>query len=61
MTGLCLWLTQWQLFGFNCDEFFDRVLLAMAIGAAFFWLVMPTGMWEGWLCGYGMLALSITC
>lgn len=57
---LCPWCSHWSPFG-GCDEFFDRLLLAIGIGAALFWLLLPSGMWEGWLCGYGMLVLSVTC
>ena len=57
---LCPTCMQWQLFG-GCNEFLDRALLAIAIGAACFWLILPQNMWEDWACGYGMLVLSVTC
>lgn len=56
---LCPWCVRFSAFG--CDEIFDRILLGLGIVAAFIWLALPTGAYEGWLCGYGMLVLSLTC
>ena len=42
-----------------CNEVFDTLLLAVSLFAFLFWLLLPRGMWEGWLCGYGMLGASL--
>ena len=61
---LCPALQSWLMrFSFlsSCDDFFDRLLLGLALLAAVFWFVLPQGWWENWLCGHAMLALSLVC
>jgi hypothetical protein len=41
------------------EQLIDYLLLATSITAFVVWLVLPQGLWEKWLCGYGMLGVSL--
>ena len=41
-----------------CSEVFETLLLSVSALAFLLWLLLPSGMWESWLCGYGMLIAS---
>ena len=59
--GLATWWAGLSGWSCDCGAFVDRLLLGMGAFAALFWLVVPRSAWDEWLCGYGMLALAITC
>lgn len=42
-----------------CDQVIDTFLLGASFFAFLYWLLLPRGMWDGWLCGYGMLGASL--
>ena len=47
------------IFSGACDQVLDTALLVAAAFAFAYWLLLPRGMWEGWMCGYGMLGASL--
>ena len=42
----------------GCSQVLDTLLLCASAFCFAFWLLLPRSMWEGWLCGYGMLFAS---